>query len=103
MRVLLSKHKNKLWIPAYILVGALAIYLYFPAKEHMIVQDAWIWIIKSNVTFNFILFFFIYGVILDKITKKMSRKKAWAILIAGAVLIVVAFQFAGGYETIWSR
>lgn len=97
------KYITPLYITGYITVGLLMILLYVPARTHMIVQDAWIWIIKSNVTFNFILFFFMWGIISDKFTKSMPKWKSWAIFLIGLAIIVLTFHYAGGYETIWSK
>ena len=102
MKASLAKYSRVLWILGYTVAGAAAILFYVPAREHMIVQDAWVWIIKSNVTFNFILFFFLWGMLSDKMTKKLAKWKGWLVWGIGLIIIVLAFHFLGGYETIWS-
>ena len=69
----------------------------------MIVQDAWLWIIKSNVTFNFILFYFLWGLASDKFTKHMPKWKGWLIFGIGLLIISSVFKFAGGMETIFDK
>lgn len=104
MKELLVKHRNKLHGLAYATIGLLAIFLYLPAREHMIVQDAWIWIIKSNITFNFILLFFIWGFTSDRIAKsrgwKINGIKSWTLFAVGLVALILIFKFVGGYKTI---
>lgn len=99
----LTRYKCYVAPVSYFIIAVLATILYLPAREHMIVQDAWIWIIKSNVTFNFILFFFLWGIISDKYTKHMKKWQGWLIFSVGLVAIVLMFHFWGGYETIWSK
>ena len=96
-----DKNRNKLFVASYIFAGAVAAVSYLHAKEAMIVQDAWIWIIKSNVTFNFILFLFLWGLVADKYTKHMPKKKGWLIWGVGFIIIILIFRFIGGMETIF--
>lgn len=93
--------KHKLFPILYALIGVLAIVCYVPARSRMVVQDAWVWVVKSNVTLNFIIFLFLWGIIADKYTKGMSKKKSWAIWGVGFMVIILAFRFMGGMETIF--
>jgi uncharacterized membrane protein len=74
---------------------------YYPVRETMILQRSWYVATQTNVTLNFILFFFFYGVICDRMTKKMSRRKGWIIWATGMALLMVFFKIVGGYPTIF--
>lgn len=103
IKTLIANNKNILYILAYVAAGSLAIGLYPHAKQHMIVQDAWLWIIKSNATFNFILFYFLWGIGSDKFTKHMPKWKSWTIFIIGLILITAMFRIFGGMNTIFDK
>lgn len=68
---------------------------YIPAKSVMILQTAWIWIMSSTVTLNFVILFFLYGLVCDKYTKNMSKRKAWIIWIVGMLVLVVLLRILG--------
>jgi hypothetical protein len=57
--------------------------------------------VMSNITVNFVLFLFLYGIIVDKYTKKMSKRKGWLIFIIGFIILVLFFKYVGGMETIF--
>lgn len=86
-------------VAIFLLVGVLASISYYQAKSLMIVQDAWIWIIKSNVTANFILFLFMWGVFIDYATRDMPKKKGWAIWAVTLSIVILFFRFITGMET----
>jgi hypothetical protein len=105
MKLPAIKLDSKLWIVIYIAVGLGIGFCYLPAREHMASQTAWAWIIKSNITFNFILIFFIWGLLCDKISKekgwKTNGKRSWIMFFIGIVLLVFVFRFLGGMPTRW--
>jgi hypothetical protein len=83
----------------YILIAIFAIFSYLPVRDAMIVQSAWIWIVNSQVTLNLIALFFLYGLLSDRYTKKMSKKKGWLIWAIGFVILVLILRFSGGIST----
>jgi len=96
---------NKRWALVYIAVGLGVGFSYLPARTHMASQWAWTWIVKSNVTLNFILIFFIWGLLTDKISKdrgwSTSGKKSWGLFLVGIVFLIFVFKYLGGYPTRW--
>lgn len=56
--------------------------------------------IMSQLTVNFVLFLFLYGNIIEKYTKKMSKLKGWLIW-ALAMTVVIFIFWASGMETIF--
>jgi len=96
-----SANQQKILPFIYALIGITALLCYLPARKLMIVQDAWIWIIKSNSTLNFFIFLFMWGVVTDHYTKGMPRRKGWLIWGIGFVVIALLFRFVGGMITIF--
>ena len=90
-----------LTIACYVLLPVAVICLYGYAKEIIIAQTAWINIIKSNFTLNIFLAFFMWGVLVDKFTKKLSKKKGWIIWGVGTAALILLFRYAGGLQTIF--
>ena len=86
----------------YIVLGVGVVVSYFPAREVMKLQTAWMWVVKSDVTLNFVVLFFLYGLGCDKLTRQMSRKKRWWVWAVGLVLLIIAFATVGGMPTIFS-
>jgi uncharacterized membrane protein len=85
----------------YVAIVIGAILSYPGAREIMIKQDVWIETIISPITVNVVLFLFMWGVVADKRTKGMSRKKGWLIWGLGFVAIIIVFRFIGGMPTIF--
>ena len=96
---------NRKWALVYIAVGLGIGFSYIPARTHMISQWAWTWIVKSNVTLNFILIFFIWGLLCDKISKERgwstSGSKSWLLFLVGIIALIFIFKVLGGYPTRW--
>lgn len=88
-------------LPSYILILVAVVLVYVPTREIMIAQTAWIRIIKSDLTLNVFLLLFMWGLLIDKLTKKMSRRKGWIIWGVGTILLILFFRFVGGFETIF--
>ena len=99
------KITDKLWRLVYIAVGLGAGFSYMPAREHMSSQSAWVWIIKSNITFNFILIFFIWGMLSDRISKdkgwSTTGRKSWLLFFIGIAVLIFVFRTLGDYPTRW--
>jgi len=87
--------KDRYILLYYALVAVLIGICYFPAREIMIRQTAWIEVMKSNVTLNFVLFFLLFGVVCDKLTKGMPKRKAWLIWGIGLLVLIILFRSAG--------
>lgn len=87
----------------YILAIIGAVFSYTPAREQMIIQDAWIYIVQSPITLNFVLIFFMWGLATDHIAKRKgwdtNSGKAWALFAIGLALLILFFKFVGGYPT----
>jgi len=105
MKIKALRFTNRHWVALYTLVGLATIILYFPARAHMIVQDAWIYVVQSPVSLNFIFLFGLWGIVSDKISRrfgwKTNSKKSWAMFAIGLASLILFFKFIGGYETIW--
>ena len=86
---------------AYVTIGCLMIPAYWYGRDTMLWFDSYVTITKTNMTLNFLLLFFFYGVLCDRLTKKMSKRKGWIIWLIGLVLIMILFRFVGGYATIF--
>ena len=91
---------RKLMTVAYILIGILIIPAYWHGLKTLTWFDSTLTITTSNMTVNFLLLFFLYGVVCDRATRKMSKRKGWTIWIVGLIILLVIFRFVGGYETI---
>jgi hypothetical protein len=93
---------SRWWYPAiYSLIIVTAASGYWFVRSVMIDQQTWFVVLKSNITLNFVLLFFLYGVLCDKITKRVSKKKAWMVWGAGLLILLLFFRFVGGYETVF--
>lgn len=95
-----SIRKGTIMTTAYILIGILIIPAYWHGLKTLTWFDSILVITTSNMTVNFLLLFFLYGVVCNRWTRKMSKRKGWAIWLTGLVLLLVVFRFVGGYETI---
>lgn len=79
----------------YIILGIIVAASYVPAQNIMKAQTAWIWVKSSTVTLNFVILFFLYGVVCDRMTRGMARKKSWAIWAGGLALLILFLRFLG--------
>ena len=70
------------------------------ARANMITQNTWLYIIESNITLNFVLFLFMWGVVSDRITKGKPRKVQWIVFGVGMIAIILFFRFVGDFPTI---
>lgn len=85
----------------YIVIAIVAGLSYLPAREVMKLQTAWVWVIKSDITLNFVVLFFLYGYLCDKFTKGWSKKRAWLVWGIGLAVLIFIFRFLGNMPTIW--
>lgn len=89
----------------YIIISAIMIFAWATAKSWLVVQDAWLWVYKSNITLNFVLVFFIWGQVSDMIACKRGWKVGgrnnWIFFFVGLLALIFIFKYIGGYETIW--
>lgn len=92
---------NKLHIWLYVLLGIATIIAYPIARALMIEDIAWYYKIISNITVNFVLLLFLYGVTVDKMTKHMSRKKGWIIWGIGFIVLILFFKYVAQWPTIF--
>ena len=96
---LITNWKHK-WIAFYLIAGLLTIAAYPFARSIMIKQETSFIAVLSNVpgTLNFILLFFLWGLMSDKMTKKMSRRNGWIVFFIGIFVLITFFQQVGGFE-----
>lgn len=92
--------KIPVWV-WYVLIVSFAILSYAPAKALLTTQDAVVTVIKSPITVNFVLLLFLWGLVADKVTKRVSRRKGWLLWLVGFVAIILVYRFIGGYETLF--
>jgi len=78
-----------------------AIISYIPAKNIMTDESPYFYVVMSNITLNFVLFIFLWGIVSDKITKGKSRRYSWIFWGIGMIAIVMFFKFVGGFPTIF--
>ena len=52
-----------------------------------------------QITVVYLIFLYIAGMFLDKVTKKMPKKKGWLVYFAGLIFIIMFFKYVGGMET----
>ncbi len=93
--------KQKKYPIIYILLAIGITVSYLPAREAMIPQTAWLWVVKSPITLNFVVLFFLYGVACDKMTKGMTKKKSWLVWGVGLLILILLFSVVGGMSTIF--
>ena len=86
---------------AWLALVIFAVPSYWWARQAMIDQSTSFTATISNITLNFLLFLGVYGYIVDRKTKHMPKWKGWLILFIGFSVIVLAFRFLGGFETIF--
>jgi len=80
---------------------------YIPSINIMRNQDAWLYVIKSDITINFLLLFYLWGHFSDVYCKKkgwtLKDKRGWLVWGAGLILLILFFNIVGGYTAIWNK
>lgn len=97
MKNLWIDEQKRIKLVAILLIAAIAS-SYMPVREMLIDQSTYFRAIISNVTLNLVLLYGIWGFYIDKATKKMSKRKGWAIFFIGIIAITLFFRFVGGYD-----
>lgn len=93
---------NKYFLPIiFIIVGILTIPAYIYARQIMITNLTWAYVTRSNITLNFVLFLFLWGVISTRLTKTKKQVIQWGVFVGGLTVIILFFKFIGGYQTIF--
>jgi hypothetical protein len=101
----IDKIPKMLWV-FIISIGVIVSYNYaVDIMKTQIIADR---VSISNVTFNLILLYFIWGMMADKISKrkgwdehKNTKWKGYALAVFGCIMLGMFFRFVGGYETIF--
>lgn len=97
--------KSKLPIIIYAVLAITLIFTYLPAINNIKNQNAWLYVIESNVTINFLLLFYMYGHFADYFCKKRgwgyNDKKSWLLWGIGIIVLLLVFRNIGGMETIF--
>jgi len=88
------------WLVLFPIVAGLTVFAYPYARAIMIKQETSFTAVLSNIpgTLNFILLFFLWGLMSDKLTKRMSKRKGWLVFLAGIFVLILFFQLVGGFE-----
>jgi uncharacterized membrane protein YcjF (UPF0283 family) len=73
---------------------------YLIARDMMITTRPWLYVVQSNVTLNFVLFLFGWGVTSEQLTKGKTRRAQWIVFGIGMIAIILFFKFVGGFPTI---
>ena len=87
------------WIALYslLIIGVGASY---PSTHKIIIDQSCMFIsIISNVTLNLILAFFMWGIIVDKITKHRPKWVGWTVWGTGMLCMIVFLTKGAGFET----
>ena len=93
---------NKAFLPVLFIALATSCGLsYLSARSIMVAGNTWLYIVESNVTLNFVLFLFMWGLMSDRITKGKSKTTQWAVTLLGILALFAFFRFVAGYETIF--
>lgn len=95
-----KEHRNKLLIGSIVLVAILIVPAYVYARSKMTMIMGYLWIMDSNITFNFVLLLFLYGVVTTKLTRHMTRRKQWLVWASGIAILILFFKYIGGFPTI---
>lgn len=67
----------------------------------MINQSPWFIVQASDLTLNVILLYGLVGLIIDKMTKKMSKIKSWGIFLVAFIVLTAFFAIVGGFNVRW--
>ena len=74
----------------YVLLVVLVVLWYIPARDVMISQDAWVRVVKSKLTFNFVLSLGLLGYLADKGKLAKTKKRnnlMWVLGTAGLITL----------------
>lgn len=56
--------------------------------------------VLSNLTANFTIFLYLFGLMIGKATKHMTRRKGWAVWAVCMLLMTMVLKFVFGWETL---
>lgn len=80
----------------------LTVILYPIIRERMLNQSAVYTSVKSNLTVNFLLGMYLYGVVIDRwVQSRIGKVKGWLVWTAGVAVIVVSLKYVFGWATWW--
>ena len=87
------------WIALYslLIIGVGTSYL--SAHRIIIDQSSMFITVISNVTLNLILVFFMWGIIVDKATKRYPKWVGWTVWGIGMVCMIAFLTKGAGFET----
>lgn len=85
----------------YAVVAILVVVAYPFAQALMATNYPWFYIIQSNITLNFVILFFLWGVVSDIYTKGKSKKTQWIVFAVGLIALVLFFKVIGKFPTIF--
>ena len=107
MKQYIARYTKKLsnwrykWLAIYALIAILFIVSYITIHSMIIDQSCYFTMTISNITLNLLLLFFMWGIISDRLFKRLPRKVGWLLWGAGTMLLILFFKFVGGYDTRW--
>ena len=73
----------------YGLVAVLVVVWYIDAREVLVSQDAWVRVVKSKMTFNFILMAYLIGHLADRGKLAKTKKGNWMMWVAGIGALIL--------------
>jgi hypothetical protein len=88
------------YLVSYIIVGVIAVASYYFVRQMFIANSAWSFIKTSQITFNLVILFGLWGGFHHLLIKTKSPVLNIVVLIAGFILIFVILKLAG-LRTIW--
>lgn len=87
------------WLVSYSSLILLIAISYVPIQRIIKDQSSSFVLIISNITLNLILLFGLWGLVSDKLTKKMPKWVGWAIFFAGLFAMNLFLIKGAGFET----
>lgn len=72
----------------YGLVAVLVVMWYIEAREVLVMQDAWVRVVKSKMTFNFILLAYLIGHLADRGKLGKTKRMNWIMWIVGLTTLI---------------
>ena len=78
----------------YGIVAVLVVLWYIDAREVLISQDAWVRVVKSKMTFNFILMAYLIGHLADRGKLGKTKRMNWIMWLVGLMALITFQMFS---------
>lgn len=73
----------------------------FFVRPQILSQDSMYTAKASNISVNYVLALYLYGVGADRLAKRVGKRKAWLIWGLGLTAMLVALKYVFGWEARW--